>query len=158
MLNKYISELGNSRPIFKLNVAFKKDRVNSTIVKQYVPEIDPNDSMSSLLSHGFCENLRGDKFVKDYDQIKKNVATVIKSEMKKFIQTYGGYKNAKQSAIFRFMSMYNTTDPVLDGLVYLYKYSRSLKIANSGSPTDAEQKHIDNILAIIELMRSKFES
>ncbi len=161
MLSGYISKLGNSRPIFKLHVDFKKERVDSKLINEYCPVADENDPISVLVCSHFRENLQDDKFVKDYDSIKKSVVQEIKLNLKRFIDCHGGFKNAKQSAIFRFMNSYNTPEPLIDGLVYLYKYCKSLGMATNGTftagTTGVEQKHIDNILAIIELMRSKFE-
>jgi len=158
MLNDYISKLGNSRPIFKLNVERNKERIDSNLVSEYSPEPDPNDPIDYLVCAHYRENLRDNSYVKDFDQIKKSVLSDIKGEMKRFIDQHGGFKNAKQSAIYRFMNTYNTPVPAMDGLVYLYRYCKSLGMATNGTfPLGVEQKHIDNILAIIELMRSKFE-
>jgi hypothetical protein len=107
------------------------------------------------------ERLVGDKYIKDYEGIEKAVIMGIKNEFKKFIVCYGGFKNARQSGIHRFLNTYATPPPeVVDGLVYLYRYARLHGMSGGtmiGAFTDTDQKHIDNILAILELMRSKFE-
>ena len=157
MIDKYIVELGNSRPIFKLNVNFKKDDIYSTLIETYEPQADPNDPISILVCDRYLESLDGNRFRTNCDEIKKGVYRDIKSEMCKFINNFGGFKNAKQSAIFRFMGAYNTPVLLEDGLVYLYRYTKSLGMASGHFPAGTDQKHIDNILAIIELMRSKFE-
>lgn len=160
MLDKYISALGSSRPIFTLNVSHDKDDVHSRLVEEYVPVPDPNDPISVLVCAAFAEKLSDNKFVPDSYYIKDSVYRTIKREMRMFITKHGGFKNANQSAIFRFMSaMRDTPGPATDGLVYLYRYSKSLGMAINGDfPVGVDQKHIDNMLAIIELMRSKFET
>jgi hypothetical protein len=158
MLSKYIDALGNSRPIFKLNVNFKKDNVDSQMIHRYYPEPDPNDPISQLVCNRYSESLQHNQYVKDYDNIKRSVYSDIKAEMKRFIHRYGGFKNAKQSAIFRFMNSYSTPVQAEDGLVYLYRYCKSLGMGSNGTfAIEPDQKHIDNILALIELMRSNFE-
>ena len=156
MLDAYISKLGNSRPIFNLSITHNKERVVSRLVEVYSPTPDLNDPISILVCNRFIETLSGFDFITESEHMKKGVVNDIKSEMKKFIYAYGGYKNAKQSAVFRLMNIYSTPEPMINGLVYLYRHCKSLGMINGVLPS-TDQKQIDNILAIIELMRSKFE-
>ena len=158
-LKTTIDKFGNSRPIFKLEVTGSKTRVESRLVSHYLPNFDNSDALAALVAQCYEENLVGDAFEKNYEAITRDSMSQIKLVASHFITVHGGYKNARQSAVFRFLGTYTLPDEANRGLVYLYVYMKSLNMEDNGwFPAGTDDKHIDNIIAILELMRSKFES
>lgn len=158
MIRDYITKLGNSRPIFSLRLNDRKSGVYSKLVERYFPvSLESSDPIEQLVVTSYSETLRGNEFTKDIDQMEKSVLSLIRQEFKRFVTNYGGYKKAKQSSVFRFLNTYSVPHGAVDGFVYLYRYAKSHGMANGAMPFGTDQKHIDNILAILELMRSNFE-
>lgn len=160
MLDEYINRLGNSRPIFKLRISGNKSRIDSILVDPYCPKVsNPSDPLDFLVCDNYEEILRNGEYVKNRESIKRSCYEDIKKEFRNFISRYGGYKNPRQSSVHRWLGNYSTPSPAETGLVYLYKYAKSIGMINGSLPSglNVDEKHKENILSILEMMRVKYE-
>jgi hypothetical protein len=159
MLEQYIRRLGNSRPIFRLQMREGSSRIDRVLVNKYVPTVIPGDAVSTIVRKNYQESFGSGRFKTSERDMIRSCVDDVKRVLRNFIDQYGGYKNARQSSIYRFMclSSYSITDEHIDGLIMLYQYGCTLGLTESGKIGGGNDKHIVNILSIIELMRTKYE-
>jgi len=155
-LESYIQSLDNSAPIFHLRLQEGGNRITRSVAKQYRPTPVPGDFISYLVSRHFQESFMNGAFRKNTREIQRAVIDDIHRAFRQLIENYGGFKNARQSLLYRFIarSSSNLIDEHVDGLIMLYAYAR--KNGMDEMHRMPEGVHRDNVLGILEAMRVKY--
>lgn len=158
ILQDYIRQLGNSEPIFQLSLTNGGTRIDRRLVNRYVPKAAAGDPISEIVCRSYQESFHNVAYRKNEREMQRAVIDDVRRQFRQFIENYGGFKNARQSSIYRFMatSSYNIIDEHSDGLIMLYRYARERGMQSHGATMIAGPDR-DNVLAIIEAMRTKYE-
>lgn len=145
------SKFGVSKPIYCGNISRDGDEVSFRLKKEYVPTNPcPTDPIGDLVAKSYTENLHHDraKFIQT-----THLPSVYKDIMTCFLEFFedrAPLKNPRQSKVYKWLkTMQNGYNhPSGEGFIALYRY------LNKPNPVDAD---LQNVLAILELMREKYE-
>ena len=147
---------GTSEPIFVISLDNSGD-LDFKVKNKYVPPKDHDDPVVAAVANVYTETLdkRAQRFISSIDTRKAygNMIRVIRD----IVLNANPLKNPKQSRLFKWLcdgnTMYNNSQ-CSDGFVALYRYICSVDIVHTRSHTDP---HAMNVIAILELMRKKYE-
>jgi hypothetical protein len=159
-LNRLASEFSASKPVFKIELKYKATYIEFNLKDKYDPKQDATDDpVSQLLASHWYENYDRDSrcFTPTVDTQK--AYGVIVDKVTEFYVENSELKNPNQSKLYKWLRTqpgnqgYNC--PTGDGFIALYRY-----INNNGLQEKCygvENEHVKNVIAILELMRNKYE-
>ena len=153
-LDTIAATFGSSEPVFKIS-AQGSTSLYFDVKNQYVP-IETNDPVQKLMAASWHESLNKQKGRFEPRVDIEGTYRKILSAIGSVIVGSSPLKNPKQSRLFKWFNnqstMYNDTLSV--GYIALYRYI----IANGIKENrDNANPYAKNVLAILELMREKYE-
>jgi len=153
-LNDIASTLGTSEPIFKIT-AERDGQLNFKVKQQYVPT-KTGDPVQALIVEAWRESL--DVYTKRFEKhinIESAYSTIVDTVQKVFVNC-SPLKNPKQSTLYKWLNgmplRYN--GPLSPGFIALYRYIVNCNIQGTGNKNNP---HAKNVIAILELMKEKYE-
>jgi hypothetical protein len=152
LLDEIADQFGTSSPVFEAIINNDNQWVEFRLKTVYKPNIKMIvDPVAKVVAQHYQEKIEGRKIVQctDTDGAYRDIM----EELADFYKNYSPLKNPKQSTLYKWLSRmereYN--HPAAEGFIKLYRY-----LHDDRSPTTSERT-ANNILAILELMREKYD-
>jgi len=160
-LIKYTDEFKTSRPIFSLKISDSGNTCNTGKINDnvYRPEPIEGDILSMLVCKCYEESFSSTNGIYQInkDKITEKAMAYIRNEVPKFLDKNLPMKSPRQSKLYRWAYRNLPRFPEFnDGLILLYTYMHTYCTINLTIPHE-HQKHLDNILAILEAMRKRYD-
>jgi hypothetical protein len=157
LLEEVAKQFGTSEPIFVATFSGgDAEEINFELKNEYRPQPGLfQDPIAKLLASKYQERFdqKLKKFV-HYFEFKSIYKTNIVGNIQKFYLEHTDLKNPKQSRLYKWLdtmdNQYN--HPASEGFIGLYRY-----IVDSGGADKCGNASIQNVLAILELMKEKYE-
>lgn len=159
-LLEYIKDFKNTEPIFHIKLSSDSEDVSLVPLSEYKPTPKQDDQISELVCESFCESFKVNKYKEGYvsniDAIISKSVKQIRGSVHKFLDKNLPMRNPRQSKLYRWAYREMPTE-ANESLLHFYKYIEphcdgSFKIKDS-----ADKGHVSNAIAIIELIRGKYE-
>lgn len=162
-LDVLATKFGHSEPVYVLNTIDRYDdqgatRMELVLKNPYDPDSETRDldPVMQLLAGAYSEtfNSRTGAFESCIDL--KRVYDNILAMCTKVLANVSPLKNPKQSKLYNWMSNYEGkyNDPSAVGFIALYRY---IYVNNVVATRNKSDPHAKNFIAILELMREKYE-
>ena len=154
-LDKIADSFGVSVPVFKITLDGSGDLRFDLKNKYQVP--DSEDPVYKLVAETYNESLNKNKrrFERSHDCARAFGGMM--STIRQVTINASPLKNPKQTRLYKWLSEYNSVyhNPSSVGFIALYRY-----IMNNGieETRDNTNPHAKNVLAVLELMREKYEN
>ena len=150
-LDNIAATFGVSEPIFHVRADSRGD-LSFDIKTQYKPE-KTDDPVQSLLVDNWRESLdKHGRCFKKHVNVEIAYREMVDTVRETMLQC-SQLKNPKQSTLYKWLReiplVYN--GPLSVGFIALYRYIRNEDITDDRSP------HAKNVIAILELMKEKYE-
>jgi hypothetical protein len=146
---------GNSKPIFKISLEGDHDLSLSLVDKYSPPETD--DILTNVIKNTWSESFNREKLVYEGSCDLEAAFRSMRAEVVKMYQNNSPLKNPHQSKLgkwFRSDMTFIYNNPSTIGFVELFRYAHEKGILDL---RDKENPHVKNVLAVLELMREKYE-
>lgn len=145
-LDDYVKNLGSSKAIFKITKF--EDGIQIGIndpIFAYKPPIIEGDKISELVAANYEESFNStfNSMVVDKERIKTKCLHKMRAALLNLIVKNAGLKNPRQSKLYRWVDYNSNSNKFHDGITMLWSYYENNKDS---------QKHIDNVMAILNLM------
>jgi hypothetical protein len=157
VIKSFTSRLIASKPIFRVDG--DKHDVRLVKAEKAVQDIDLNDDVGFLVISNLQETFNEStlKNVIDIDSIERQTFSSCLGGVRKFYENNCGLKKPRQSKAYGWLYHYsfsNAEDKLRDSIVLLYKYIQKIY---RDTANDNKKEHVENVLNVIELLRSKYE-
>ena len=149
-LDEIVETFGVSEPVFKI-VATAYGELEFKVKNEYTPPVG-DEPVSTLLATYYRESL--DKYNRCFEKAVnvEGAYSNITSTIRQFALNASPLKNPKQSKLYKWLCSRDIThkNPSAPGFIMLYRYIITHNIGTTGP-------HAKNVIAILELMREKYE-
>lgn len=153
-LAEIADRFGVSEPVFKITLDATGD-IQYTVKNRYKPH-ESDDPVERLVAETYTENLdkRAGKFIAHVD-LNRAYATITNTVLEIVVDA-STLKNPKQSKLYKWLCerepLYH--NPAAEGYIALYRYIVANDIVGTRDNTNP---HARNVIAILELMKEKYE-
>ena len=151
-----------SRPVFRIKPSHRDNSLSVSVsdpIYKYRPEPVKGDIISELACAAYRENFSSHygEFTCDTDSIADACMREIRASMANFLEKNLPMKSPTQSKLYRWTARELPKNSYFnDKLVSLYKYMRTFCDDGMSANKDADQKHVDNTIAILGAIMEKY--
>jgi len=153
-LDDIAAKFGTSEPVFKVSLD-SSGKLRFEVKNEYKPQ-ESDDPVYTLIASTFSEHL--DKHSKRFEarvDIERAYANII-NHIRQVVVNASPLKNPKQSKLYKWLCERDPVyhNPSSAGFIALYRYVVANGIEEIRDDTNP---HAKNVIAILELMREKYE-
>lgn len=151
-----ISKLKNSKPVFKVALSAKANRIELLLIDKYRPDELGDDPLSMIVREHFYEDWQSEygRYKTDTDRIYQKCKSDVKAAIKEFALYNSEMKNPAQTKLYKWLyrnqpdhGEYNET------LLLIYKYLRTFCGSDMRGDTQVNKR---NGIALLEALMEKY--
>lgn len=154
LITEALSKFKNSEPVFIATLSEDKSSVKFVPENPYVPNPqDYTDPIDVLIAEQFRESFNRDdkRFVCNLDYM--DVWRHIRDTLVDVYEQHSEAKKPRQTSLYKWLEYISYNE----GFVHLYRYLAENANERFRFDGDANNPHVKNFLAILELMKEKYE-
>lgn len=159
-LLELVENLGTSEPVFTLTPDHDGHRISAKLQNKYVPSLDPDNILSSLVEEAYEEKFDSDhgRFTINRAQIAFEAMDAIRNLMQIYLSKNSGMKAPSQSKIWKWYRYEQPkTDEYNDMLVMVYKYLRMFASSDMNISKWNDAENNKNALALLQAIMERYE-
>ena len=151
-------KFGTSEPVFKIYIEDDGSRLEFYLKNTYKPDVtNSDDPVEHVVANHYRENYNYNTRSFHKEVHLDAARAIMFTSVYNFFLAFSKFKNPKQSNLGRWLAVeYNShyqIDGVHDGIIALYRYIKNnrLELKTKDDPS------VQNVMAILEMMRQKYE-
>lgn len=155
-----MKDFKNTEPIFVIKLSSDCEDIILSPIKKYMPTPKQDNVLSELACKNYSESFRVSDYEVGYVYRTGDMVSACRSDIRKsvcqFLDKNLGLRNPRQSKLYRwaYRDMPEAAD---NSILQFYKYIKPYCNDNMELKDTADKGHIANAIALIELIRGKYE-